>query len=961
MKDGLPQSSVNDIIQTKDSYIWLATYGGLVRFDGESFTTFDRSNTKGMRSDRILSLFEDSHGAIWLCTEDGFLRFKNGECSSFLILQESQIYAPLKVTEDSSGVLWITVNSKIYRFNDSTFVQVPIIQNTDSSHTEFHHLAGNYLGHGKEIFSTSGDSVFQVVKFDQVLKNNIQDVVEFPKGSGIFFFATSGSGIGRYDHGKTTFFTEKDGLSSVFVRKLYIDKENNLWGNYFNGLSKWDGTRFVPFTPIKIKTELEYTDILEDNEGNYWIGTPSRGLFKVRPAAIFTIGVEQGLKNDKMLSMMKLNDGKILFATNCGGIYEWKNNRATYSSVNSFLPNLCVWSVFQDSKNRIWFGSRTLYMTTDLNKRGKNYDLQDGKIGNEVFAITEDRKGNIWIGSLNGVFIFDGQNFKKFTTADGLSYNDTRTLYEDKNGVMWIGTSAGLNTFQNGKIKQIKLRETEKDSLRSEPYIRAIHEEPEGTMWLGSYGDGLIRIKNVKITFISVKDGLFDNIVSHIVEDESGNYWMGSNRGISRVSKYELNDFCDGKRNSVHAFSYGIADGMQSAETNGGFQPNMIYDQTGVIYFPTVNGVVNVATRNVQENTVPPPVLIEKLLVDGTTLPNNDMISLPHDSASLEIRFTALSFSEPNKVRFKYKLSGLNDTWFDAGNRRSAFYSKIPPGDYIFHVIACNEDGLWNVKGASLKIYISPPFWKTRWFLSIVILFFLIFGPYLFYYRITKLKKEKSKQEEFAQRLIDSQERERRRIAAELHDGLGQQILVIKNRAEMALLQVTNPDKITEQLNEIIGSAMSSISDVRAISHDLRPVHLEQFGLTETILNLCDQLKSTTEIEWNYYVDDIDGTVPKAKEINFYRIIQEATNNILNHSQANKGSIIVRRNDKNVIVLLWDDGIGFDVNRKKKSGGLGLSGIDERVKTLNGIFEIQSGSENGTQLKITIPIHDYEK
>ena len=960
MKDGLPQSSANDILQTKDGYIWLATFAGLVRFDGVNFTTYNHFNTKGMRSERILNLFEDSHGAIWLSTENGFIRFENGECTSYLIQKESQVYSPLKVTEDARGVLWITAIEKIYRFTGTSFVEVPIINDKERANQAIRDQNGVWLAHGQQIFRTLGDSIYQIVELSSVLKNNIQDMVEYPNSSGIYFFATSGSGVGRYENGKTTFFTEKEGLSSVSVRKLFIDRENNLWVNCYNGLSKWNGTRFVLFNVISSPNEVQYKDILLDNEGNYWVGTSSQGLFKIRPALISTIGVDQGLTNVKMLSITKLKNGTFLFSANCGGIYEWDHKKAVSSTVNKYLPNLCVWSVFQDSKDRIWFGSRSLYVTDDLKKKGKVFEISTPGKSNEVFAITEDRNGNIWIGTLNGFFIYDGKTFHRYTTENGLSYNDTRVFYEDKSGTMWIGTSAGINKFRNDKITHIKFHESENDSLHSiEPYIRAIYEDRDGAMWFGSYGNGLIRLKNGKVNFITTDQGLYDNIVSHIVEDEKGDFWMGSNRGISRVSKKELDDLCDGKITDVHSYSYGEADGMESSETNGGFQPSIIRDSTGTVYFPTVSGVVRVSTRNLTQNLIPPPVKIVKILVNHVQIPLTQTITLPHDSANIEIHYTALSYINPEKNRFRYTINTEENKWVEAGTQRTAYYTDIAPGNYIFKVIATNNDGFWNNEGATLNLIILPPFWMTWWFRTLIVMFLLSIGPVIYYFKIMALKEKNLQQTRYAEQLIASQEAERRRIASELHDGLGQQILVIKSRAELAMKSIQDNSKTLEHLQEITSSAISSINDVRTITHDLRPVYLEQFGLTETLKNLIEQVRQSSEIKWIYHIDNIDGIIKSDKEINFYRIVQEGINNILKHSEAAQASVMIRKYEGNLTSSLWDNGKGFDMNQKRKTSGLGLTGMQERAKSLGGWFEIKSEPGSGTTMKIIIRLEEH--
>lgn len=954
MEDGLPQSSVNDILQGADGYLWLATFGGLVRFDGASFTTYNRFNTRGMTSDRILNLAQDSKGNLWLTTENGFLRFRNGECTPFFIKQDSQVYSPLQVAEDSRGVLWLSVASVPYRFKDTSFVPV-----TPNLHPPGHFQTGSaILGHEKFLFRTSGDTLFQLADLTGRLQHNIQAVSEFPKHSNTYFFATSGDGVGRYQNGQLTLFTEKDGLPSVFVKRMFVDRHDQLWVVCYNGIARWDGTRFQPLPVLPFRTSNQYTSILQDNEGNYWIGSPAHGLHKLKPVLITTIGTHDGLQNKKMLSMVQLSNGKVLFATNCGGIYEWDGKTAKPSEVNRFLPNLCVWSIFQDSKGRIWFGSRSLYMTTKLGVKGQVFEISEDGASNETFAISEDRNGMIWIGTLKGVYRYDGKEFRQFTTRDGLAYNDTRVFYEDENGTLWIGSVSGLTKFQNGKFESFKLKKKGQSHIsEAEPYIRAIFKDQGGALWLGTYGDGLIRMKNERITFLTSRDGLFDNIISHLVPDSAGRVWMGSNRGISWVSLKELNDFCDGKRKSVTAVSYGSQDGMESAETNGGFQPSTVTLEDGRLMFPTVSGVAVVRPDEVRLLTKPPAVVIEKVVSGGSERSVAGSVILSPDTTTIEIRYTALSFTDPAKVRFKYRMEGVHDNWYEPSSGRSVVFQNLSPGSYTFTVLAANHQGLWNEKGVSLAIQVLPHFWQTWWFRTLLIILFLIIGPVIYFYRVSRLKKEQKIHERFAQQLIESQESERRRIAADLHDGLGQQILIIKNRADLALQAGHLPDHVAEQLQEIRESAMSSIQDVRQISHALRPVHLEQFGLTESLNVLCDQLQSSSSIEWSYHFDQIDGLIPKDREINFYRIIQEAINNILKHSQATEASVMVRHLQNNLQTVIWDDGAGFDLSEKRQFAGMGLSGMTERAKTFpDSTIDIQSSPGNGTVIKFNLPL-----
>jgi len=955
MANGLPQSSVNDIIQTKDGFIWLATFGGLIRFDGVDFKTYDRSNTKGMRSDRILTLYEDRNGAIWLGTEDGFLKFENEECQVFLIIQNTQIFSPHMVREDNLGEMWISAHANIYRLVNESFIKIPTLVDENRIEEAYADTNGVWLAHNKKLFKTIGKEVLLIADFENEISEYIVSIIEYPKRSGTVYLASSGDGVLKHDKGKVTHFSDKQGLASRFSWNLKTDLDNRLWVISYDGISYLNNNEFQLFNIFEKETNTQIRSVLQDNERNYWVGTTTNGFYRLKPTFLSTIDSKKGLKDEKMLSLTQLNNGKALFATNCGGVFEWDGEQARYAEINKYLPNLCIWSVFQDSKNRIWFGSKGLYMTQNIKEKGIYFDSRNGFDDGDIFAISEDAEGVIWIGGLDGVFRYDGKEFKQYTVQDGLPYNDTRVFYHDSDSSLWIGTTAGLARFKNGKIEPILLNSSsDSENRNSEPYIRAIYKDEDGVYWIGTYGNGLFRIKDGKVSNITKENGLFDNIVSHLIMDDKGNFWIGCNRGIYSINKEMLNKFCDRKISQVYCKSFGVADGMKSSETNGGFYPNAFKDSLGTIYFPTVSGVVKVNPEKIQDFKSP-SVFITKLVNGSNNLAIADTISLDYTSTDLTINYAALHYSAPDKIRFKYKLEGLNDSWFEVENQRTALYSKIPPGDYTFFVTASNSEGEWNSSYASIFIRIEPPFWDTIWFTTLSILLLLSSISSIFFLRIKKLNTDKIRQKWFTDQLIASQETERFRIASELHDGLGQQILVIKNRVEMAKKVIENKEELAYQLDEILNSAVSSIQDVRSISHGLRPVHLENFGLTDAINNLCEQQNESTSIDWSYHIDDLLGLIPENLEIHFYRVIQEVISNIQKHSAATEASVIIKVENKSIKVTIWDDGKGFNASEQKKSG-LGFIGMQERIDSLGGTLHIQSGDGKGTSIKIEIPI-----
>lgn len=962
MNEGLPQSSVNDIIQTDDGYLWLATYGGLVRFDGNSFTTYNRSNTPGMIADRIIMVFEDADGGIWHIPETSrteLMRLKDGKVESYSLGEDFPTI--LQMYLDERGVIWLSAYKKLYRFDNNKFVQVTVSNDENLTQEALDYSDGVWIGTEKKILLTFSDEAFQIYDLNSYVDGDIISVIEYPKGSGILFAGTNTNGVLRINGNDIREFNTDSGMPSNNFLSFNITESGDLYAHFFASLVRWEDDSFKLFDPLNIDG-LQYDGILEDNEGNLWIGTEGEGLFKLQKSAISMIDKDQGLQNEKMLSLTMLHDGTALFSTNCGGLYHWKDNKATVSKIQEFFPSGCNWSVFEDSRNRIWVGGGGVYVTNSMDEPGQYFGNENGFTNAGVFAISEDSKGNIWVSSSEGLYVFNGDSIiNTYRMTDGLYYLDIRAIYEDEVGRMWLGSAGGLNTIFNDQISKVELIKTDGSTNNSiQPTVRAIYQDSEGVMWIGSYGNGLFRIKNGKIVNLTTSDGLFDNVISTIEEDKQGFFWMGSNRGISQVSRRELNEYIDGNLASISIHSFGTNDGMNSAETNGGFQPNTFSDSLGNIYFPTVAGVAVVSPNKMKNNEIIPPVYIENLRLFDTEIALSGSISLEYNTPFLEIRYTAISFTEPDKVQFKYRLHGLDDNWIEIGNTRKALYSRIPPGEYTFQVIASNNDGFWNNEGASIKINVIPPFWQTTWFLSLIGLIFLTSGPSIYFYRIKLLKKENERQKQFAEQLIDSQENERKRIASELHDGLGQQILVIKNRAELAKQLINKPEELNEQLNEIMQSSILSIQEVRTISHALRPVYIEKFGLTEAIENLCEQLTEISSIEWSYHIDNIDNIIPQSKEINFYRVIQEGTNNILKHSSAIQASVLIKLTKEDIQVKIWDDGVGFEQIPDYVYDGLGFLGMKERVENLRGTFTVNSKIGSGTTLKIELRKQSYE-
>ncbi|HTV54281.1 MAG TPA: ATP-binding protein, partial [Terriglobia bacterium] len=488
--------------------------------------------------------------------------------------------------------------------------------------------------------------------------------------------------------------------------------------------------------------------------------------------------------------------------------------------------------------------------------------------------------------------------------------------------------------------------------------VLALYEDGDGVLWIGTSEGGLVRFKDGKFTRYTVHDGLFNNGVFQILEDGRGNLWMSCDHGIYRASKRELNEFAAGKRTAITSIAYGKSDGMRNIECNGGQWPAGIKAQDGKLWFPTQDGVAVLDPEAVSINSKPPPVVIESCLVDDVPVRVDGPVRIKPGEDNFEIHYTALSFINPKQIKFRYEMEGLDRHWVTAGARRTAYYSHVPPGDYTFRVIAANSDGVWNMKGQALGFVIIPPFYRTWWFILLMFLVAATAVSLAWQYRAAQLKRAHATQQAFSRQLIDSQEQERKRIAAELHDSLGQHLLIIKNWATMAMASLTIRDAAKEPLDEISSTATQAIEEVREIAYNLRPYQLERLGLTTALQDLANQVAASSSIRLSAQVDSVDAVFPKDAELSIYRIVQEALNNTIRHSEATQAWIAVSRRAGMVEITIRDNGRGFTPpagdHLGPKRNGFGLVGIAERVRILGGQTNIQSSPGHGCTIRVSL-------
>lgn len=891
--NGLPQNSVRDILQTHDGYLWMTTFDGLVRFDGVRFTVFNKSNSPGIAGNRFVYIFEDRFGDLWTTFETGGL-----------VRRRQGHFMTYTRTEG------LPIDDPLY-------------------------LSGD--GDGNLIISYGARHFRWWEGRFQPADDYRPPAIQLPEGWRAKVFSNPALVEGKR--------TQSQAVSR--------DAAGGLW---LTDLDSMQSRLLSPHPPEGLDSLV---GVYADNEGNYWFITSYSGLFRARKQTVTAYAKAQGLNVKEVYPLLEARDGSIWIGTLGDGLFRLKDGVFT-----NYLSGGYVTSLYEDRAGQLWINGSLRMAQGRIVPELWGKSLPDNSLQHS-WTMCEDRAGSYWIGATGGVARFLDGAMTYFTTKDGLAGNDTKVIINDTAGGLWIGSYGGLTHYKNGKFAAW----TEKDGLPGNT-VRALKQDGDGSLWIGTYDSGLGRFKDGRFTRYTTKDGLFDNGVFQILEDDYGWFWMSCNRGIYRVRKQELNDFAGGRVKTITCLAYNKGDGMPSAECNGGRWPAGFKARDGKLWFPTMDGVAVIDPANTRTNTRPPAVVIEDVRIENQSLPVESLYSaisafagpqsairIRPGQENFEVQYTALSFINSENLRFRYKLEGLDHDWVEAGTRRTAYFSHVQPGDYSFKVIAANSDGVWNTEGQSLRVIVLPPFYRTWWFITLAAIGSAGLLWFAWRYRVAQFRRAQATQQAFSRQFIESQESERKRIAAELHDGLGQRLVVIKN---LALIVLNSPSKnieAREQVEEISAEASASIGEVKEISHNLRPYQLDRIGLTKAVEAIVRMARSASEIVFTAEIDDIDSVFPKDLEINFYRVVQEGVNNILKHSQATEASVTIRRDPDGLRMTIRDNGKGFTPGAAEldlSRGGFGLIGITERAQLLGGKPVIHSAPGQGTIISIKV-------
>jgi signal transduction histidine kinase/ligand-binding sensor domain-containing protein len=975
-EDGLPANRITALAQTEDGYLWIGTWFGLARFDGVRFTVFNRNNTSPMVNDAINALAVDREGTLWVGTANGLLSWRDGTFHSFGQTDRLPGRKIWRLVPSRTGGVWIEGDGKVvhWRGGSGTFVA-----DLNTSQTNTIKSMWGSGDDGLTVVMSSG--LKRINEHGEFLKTPdlVSEVFHSSIEGGVIdrqerCWTSTGTRLFRFSNGSWKVLQQSPGSGSHF---LYEDRSGNVWVNRGQaGFWRFHEDQAESII-LDQRVEQSVECMMEDREGNVWIGTPN-GLYQLRSKIIQSFSAADGLPAQECRSVSADLDGAIWVETPGGAARIQDGEVWPFADMPQRVPRM---SILAGSQGNLWLGNGhngVVMVRAGVETNWFWSTKSSGRVsGVTLDSLYLDRAGRVWVGASCGVTWFENGRPMAGWGEFGLPTNSVRSIYQTRDGAMWFGTSqAGIVKWRGGpESGKGKPEASTNRSIQTPPVtsyttadglcdnrVFVFHEDSAGILWIGTH-NGLSRLKDGQFARFRTEHGLFDNLINWLEEDEFGRFWFSCNRGIFRMDRQELNLVADGKKARANAAVYGTADGMLSPETNGEHQPAGCKDHEGKLWFPTMHGVAVIDPRALKDNLVPPLVVIEEVRADGElvggnllqfiateSLPANSTLRLrPGRGRTLQFRYTANAFSDPRRVRFRYRLAGRDREWRDETEERTAYYTDLRPGHYRFELEASNPHGIWTGTPATFAFSLAPKFTQTLWFPIFCALGILGASGVFAVWRLRWQRRV----------LIAEQnarlEGERARIARDLHDDLGTALTGLA--LELDVIR-RDSQEMPSSSNRLTATAQHT----RQLAERMREAVWAVNPRCDTIASLASFIEQQTAQFLKS--DGIRGRLEFPDEIPNFHIdsesrhqlilaMREALTNVIRHSAATQVVIKMTFDERILMLQVIDNGCGFN---SSPAIGHGLHNMGQRLERIEGRFSYQSGSGNGTTLIFRIPL-----
>ena len=932
-ENGLPQNSVHQILQTRDGYLWIATEGGVARFNGIQFTAFNQENDPAFTSNDTCCLAEDRSGVLWIGTSDGLLQYAGGVFRRYTTADGLPSPVVLSLAPTGDGFLLVLTSDGLAKYDGRKFIPLE--------------LAASALGSGPNdsVWLATATGLFtydlrdlRAVPVPGLPMEPIEGLGSLQDGSQ---WMRTHTAFLLWNQGRLRTWRTGHELPGTRVQSFLADSRGILWVGTDQGLVALSSARTADSVRLEIQPALGGTSILtmfEDRERNLWVGSDTTGLHILRQQKFRTL---PSLSGYPITAITQTVDGTIWLGSKGEGLFHYVGGQTHHLSTKDGLISDVILTLAADGDGSLWIGTPD-GLNHLRDEKIEAYTSADGLPDDFIRSLYADRDGSLWVGTRRGLAHRQSGHFTVLSRADGLTSDLVGAMLRSSSNDLWVGTLDGLVRIRDGKLTIF----TKTQGLSGDVITSLLEDATNRTLWVGTKDDGLSRFSANSFSRVRTHD--LPREIDAILEDAHGYLWLTSSRGVMRVLASELIACGEAPACTPHIATYGSSDGMPTEEMSSSGHPGAWRAVDGHLWFATRKGVAIVDPTNLRENHTPPSVVMERFTVDDTGLKDTGgEITIPPGHVQYGFEYAGLSYVSPSRVRYRYILEGFDKQWTQAGSRRNAYYTNLPPRHYRFRVQAANEDGIWNETGAEVAFAIKPRFYRTLWFSGLAT--FLLVGIIFSIYRM-RVRAIRSR--------FDAILAERNRIAREIHDTLAQGFVGVSVRLELTahLLAQSRVLEASQQVDRTRDLVREGLADARRSIWDLRATGTPA-TLPMRLTHLVEQ-SATEHLKTDIDIGGIYRALSPSLENEVLRVAQEALANAVRHSGAARVSLDLRYHPNELTLTVCDNGIGFQATDTTlpAKGHFGLQGMRERTDQIGGTLNVESTPESGTTITLSVPL-----
>lgn len=958
-KDGLPSDRIRSLVQDRTGFLWIATFSGVARFDGVRFRPYDVANSPGLPNNLVNALFADRSGRIWLGHDTGDITvWENGNFQA-IATEASWQGSPIdQFAEDRDGTVWVRnrLGWLLPVRALSAGAALPTVHGQSISDMINDDTGRVWLVGATGVFlldaATSDTRTAPQIPWRESTRPRLCAA----RAGG--FWIVGASSAKRWANGGWTGETVTTNLNARLVFNRWIETKNGglAIGTFEDGLHVF----FPQGSPIHLDVAAglpaaSIKALVEDREGNLWVGAGDDGLCRLRPSHVAMVGPPGGWQKRAVQTVVATHDGSLWAGTEGAGIFRLQDGAWTQFDRPAGLPTPGVRSLFEDRAGQLWVGLSGgpfgRLVQGQFQPEFSHPDLS------QSLAVFQAGDGRMWFGGVRGAaFLADGKPV--FVASEEAPLSQVRSFAQTSDGAVWIASlGRGLGCFQNGLLKIFR----KADGLPSD-YLWSLHASRDGTLWVGTYDRGLVRLRDGRFSQIGTAHGLPGNMIGQILEDAEGDLWLGTNGGIARVPRAELDRCADGNIPRVASTTFDLSDGLSALGLAGGAQNTACRASDGTLWFATEKGLAHLDPRASRPVHLPPPVVIEAYRIDGseqliagTAAPA--MMTVPPGTRRIEIDYTGLSLSAPHRIRFRYRMDGADADWTEAETRRTAYFNYLRPGHYTFRVQAVQENDTRTAPDATLRLRVMPFFWETGWFAMLASVSTLLLVVGIVWAVLHARHRRRLDQIERARAI----ERDRTRIAHDLHDKIGSGLTELTFLSHSALRVATEPETVSTRIREIQGATTEMTEAIDEIVWAINPRHDSLESLLSYLGRSVQEFAQRAGLQCHIDIPIDRAHVGLSAEVRheLYLALREALHNVIKHAGATEVRFSQQQLGPELVLLLEDNGRGPPDGTTRGAfaqNGLGLESMQQRMARLGGSVTWSNRPGGGTAVAFRIRV-----